>query len=350
TTLAEAGGDNGQLDVILSATNGTGGPITVNFSRGGVAQNNVDYTDIGLSVQIAAGSDRTSIALTGIDDTLLEGDEDLTVTLTGASDAAISIGAPGIVTATVTDDENSLGAVVASLYTVTGSASENPQASGQLLAALSATNATGGPISIWYTIGGTASGGSDYTALSGTAIVADGVTSVAIAIDPIDDVLLEGAEDVVLTVTGTSWPTVAVDAFADTATVTIADDESAAGAVTAWIQAIDLSAYEATDTASIAVILSATNETGAPVTVSFVTGGRAINGTDYANIGSSVQIANSAISTVITLSPTDDNLFEDTEDIVVTLTGASSAAITRAAPYSVTATIIDDEADQATDN
>ncbi|RMG53078.1 MAG: hypothetical protein D6717_11440, partial [Gammaproteobacteria bacterium] len=269
--------------------------------------------------------------------------------LTGASSAAITRAAPYSVTATIIDDE----ADQATDNVVTVSASDPTGAEpgvddGQWTLTLSRVNHTPSPILVNYALGGTASAPGDYAALTGTTWIDVGQSTTTVTLDVLDDVLLEGLETAELTLVSTSHAAVTVSALP--ATVTIADDESAAGAVTAWIQAIDLSAYEATDTASIAVILSATNETGAPVTVSFVTGGRAINGTDYTSIGSSVQIASGAISTVVTITPTDDIFFEDTEDVIITLTGSSSAAITRAAPYSVTATITDDEADQAYDN
>lgn len=46
---------------------------------------------------------------------------------------------------------------------------------------------------------GTASPGSDYTALTGSVIISAGSNTAVITVTPIDDALIEGAETVVVT-------------------------------------------------------------------------------------------------------------------------------------------------------
>ena len=80
-----------------------------------------------------------------------------------------------------------------------------------------------------YSVGGSATSGSDFAALSGTVTILAGSTSATINVATIDDALVEASEDVIVTLTGISSgdPQVTIDASNDDATVTIADNDSA---------------------------------------------------------------------------------------------------------------------------
>jgi phosphodiesterase/alkaline phosphatase D-like protein/arylsulfatase A-like enzyme len=79
------------------------------------------------------------------------------------------------------------------------------------------------PLTFDYTISGTATNGVDYTKLTGTATIPAGQSSVNIPVTPIDDALVEGNENVTLTLaSGASYNT---DASKSTASVTIIDNE-----------------------------------------------------------------------------------------------------------------------------
>src|SRR5262249_55061845 len=76
------------------------------------------------------------------------------------------------------------------------------------------------PLTVQYTVGGTATAGTDYTALSGSVTIAAGQDSADISITPLADAVAEGSETVVLTLSSASGYTVA---STTPATVTIAD-------------------------------------------------------------------------------------------------------------------------------
>ncbi|MBU7583345.1 MAG: esterase-like activity of phytase family protein, partial [Nostoc sp. TH1S01] len=74
-----------------------------------------------------------------------------------------------------------------------------------------------------YTVGGTATNGSDYDSLTGTATIAAGSSYVDIAVKPIDDNLVEGNETVTLTlVDGNNYDLARTNT---TATVSISDSD-----------------------------------------------------------------------------------------------------------------------------
>ena len=84
--------------------------------------------------------------------------------------------------------------------------------------------APAGGLTLSYSVGGTATAGSDYTALSGTVTVAANASSATVTVTVLDDSTVEGDETVELTLTAGSGYT--VSATAGSATVTISDDDS----------------------------------------------------------------------------------------------------------------------------
>ena len=65
-------------------------PLTVNFTVGGTATSGSDYTAIGTTVTFAAGSATATKTVSVIDDSLVEGDETVMVTL--ASGTGYTVG------------------------------------------------------------------------------------------------------------------------------------------------------------------------------------------------------------------------------------------------------------------
>ena len=81
---------------------------------------------------------------------------------------------------------------------------------------------TNGSIVVNYTVTGTATNGSDYSALAASVTIPNGSSTVNVTVTPIDDALAEGNETVVLTIiSGANYD---IGLF-DSAIVTIADNE-----------------------------------------------------------------------------------------------------------------------------
>ena len=66
------------------------------------------------------------------------------------------------------------------------------------------TGDTSLPLTVFYTVGGTATAGSDYAALSGTVTIAAGDAAAVIPVVPIDDPIVESNETVIVAVTPAS--------------------------------------------------------------------------------------------------------------------------------------------------
>jgi len=77
------------------------------------------------------------------------------------------------------------------------------------------------PLTIVYTVSGTATAGADFAALAGTVTFAAGATAVDVVVTPGDDATTEKAETVVVTLT----PSAAYEVAGGAATLTIADND-----------------------------------------------------------------------------------------------------------------------------
>jgi hypothetical protein len=78
-----------------------------------------------------------------------------------------------------------------------------------------------------------------------------------------------------------------------------------------------------------------------PLDVSYTMSGVATNGTDYQTISSSIHFADGEISKTITVTPTQDIIYEGPETVVLTIGAGASYAV--GSPSSATVTITDDE-------
>ena len=87
---------------------------------------------------------------------------------------------------------------------------------------VSRAGSTSGELTVLYSIGGTATPGSDYVALAGSVTIADGRDSATITVTPVDDRVEDGTESVVLTLLPNDAYRVGAS---DTASVDIADDD-----------------------------------------------------------------------------------------------------------------------------
>jgi tartrate-resistant acid phosphatase type 5 len=88
----------------------------------------------------------------------------------------------------------------------------------------SRTGGTSTPLAVNYTVGGTATAGSDYVALPGTVTIPAGASSATVTVTPLDDTLVERTETVTVSLASS---TAYNFGSPSSATVSIADNDSA---------------------------------------------------------------------------------------------------------------------------
>ncbi len=190
------------------------------------------------------------------------------------------------------------------------------------------------PLTVFYSIGGSAENGVDYTSLTQPLTIPVGATSADIVIDPIDDNLIERTESVVITIE----PPICIDIYppppecyrvgeSSRAMAYILDDEVATNLPpVVTIAARDASAAETgSDTATF--IVSRSGSTDLALTVFYAVTGSAENGVDYTRIAESVTIPVGASSAAIVIEPIDDKLIERMESVMLTIEAPGCIAI-----------------------
>ncbi len=336
-TATEAGTtNNGTFTVDLGLVNATGSAIVVNFTRTGTATHVTDYANIGTSVSIANGQQTGTVTIDPVDDALVEGTE--TVILTLAAGTGYVVGAPNTATVNITDNDSYTATITATDDTATEAGTTN---NGTFTVDLGLVNATGSAIVVNFTRSGTATHVTDYANIGTSVSIANGQQTGTVTIDPVDDALVEGTETVILTLAaGTGY----VVGAPNTATVNITDNDS----YTATITATDDTATEAgtTNNGTFTVDLGLVNATGSAIVVNFTRTGTATHVTDYANIGTSVSIANGQQTGTVTIDPVDDALVEGTETVILTLAAGTGYVV--GAPNTATVNITDNDSYTAT--
>ena len=174
-----------------------------------------------------------------------------------------------------------------------------------------------------YTVGGTATAGTDYTALSGTVTVPAGSTNAAIDVTGIvADSLVEGTETVTVTLTGitASDPGITIDGANDSDSIDVLDGDAA--------QLSIAGTTDGNETGPVDGVLTVTQSTTAvsDTVISYTGGGTATAGTDYTSLSGSVTVpAGSTSATIDVTGIVADSLVEGTETVTVTLTGITAS-------------------------
>ncbi len=313
----------------------------INYSVTGTAGSGSDFTALSGSVTILAGSTSALIDVATIDNTILEDNETVIVTLTGTDDADVTVNtASGANTAAVTIADDDTATVGISANDPTAA---EPGDDGQFTVTMTA--ASDKDTIVNYSVTGTAGSGDDFTVLSGSVTILAGSTSALIDVATVDDAILEDNETVIVTLTGTDDSDVSIDTApgANTATVTIADDDTATVAITAN----DPSAAEPSDNGQFTVTMSAASDKDTVINYSVT--GTAGSGSDFTALSGSVTILVGSTSAVIDVATVDNAILEDNETVIVTLTGTDDADVTvDTAPGANTATVTIADDDIAT--
>ncbi|MEK7424495.1 MAG: Calx-beta domain-containing protein, partial [Actinomycetota bacterium] len=220
-------------------------------------------------------------------------------------------------------------------------AGETATNNGQFTVSLTQTSST--PTVVSYTLtGSTATAGTDYAALTGSVTIPDGETAATIDVSGIvDDAIVEADETVIVTLTGiTSGDpqiTLDPDAADRTATVSIADNDSATVSITKITDGA-----EPSTNGLFRVTQSAMSSTNTVINYSVDGASTATAGSDYTTLSGTVTILAGQTAVDISVPVINDAIVEGTETVVVNLTtfGAHDPDITfDPTPANLTATV-----------
>jgi large repetitive protein len=218
-------GDTGTTTLSLPVTlsGPSGREVDVDYATSdGTANAGSDYTATCGTLVFAVGETSKQIHITVAGDYADEGDETLTVTLSGLFNAD-----PGTLAATGTITNDDAGP---KLSVANATVAEGNSGTTSLAFTVSMTPASLTDVTVDYaTADGTATEGSDYVAASGTLTIRAGQTSGSVVVDVNGDTAIEPNETLTLSL---SDPVGAKIVPPVTATGTIADDDRIATAIT----------------------------------------------------------------------------------------------------------------------
>ncbi|MGN6511266.1 MAG: Calx-beta domain-containing protein, partial [Chitinophaga sp.] len=317
TTLHE--GNTSKVKLSLPAGITTATPIAINLAADPAFNAvNADFTITPAAV-IAKDDQEVTIDLTAIQDNTKESDETLRL-------AGIAAGFTVTPSAPLNIPGDPAPALNVTVVKTTDAA--EPVTNGAFSIQLTGGATAPYDITVQYDLSGNATPDADFTALSGTAVIKAGASSVPVPLEVKNDKVVEGTENVQIQLTSASFQyfgnTIAATLDAvKTASMNITDDETA-GDLSILIEKI-ADATEPATPGSVRVRFTQTDITATvPVTVTYTIDGNATPGTDYVSLTGTATIPAGKKEAVIAITPKDDILLEGTETVDIELTAASS--------------------------
>lgn len=293
--------------------------LVIYYTVSGTAAPGVDYTALAGVAAIPDGETSTTIPFTVLDDSDVETNESVVVTL--ASNAAYNIsGSPA--TVTIVDDDPTTVTIIASDNTAREGGGNN--------AAFTVTRQGGlaANFTVGYAVSGTASNGVDCVLLSGTVTILAGRATATITVAPVNDAAVEGPET--MTCALLASPTCNVG-NPSSASVTILDDE---------LPTITLGVPDATasepGTGTGAFLFARAGATNDSLTVFFTVTGTATPGADYVPLGDRIVIPAGSSNATLVVTALDDAFAESPERILVAIATDAAYGIGTATPQLVT--------------
>jgi len=192
---------------------------------------------------------------------------------------------------------------------------------------------------VTYVVTGTASLGTDYSAITGTKTLPALSNSVDINIDVIDDNLIEPLEIVTMELTGKNGGIGTINVNTTPANLSIQDDEEAS--VFVYVQHY---VYEPDTNGFFRIRLDGgVSETDTEIDVSFA--GVATQGVDYQNMPTSVTIPALSIDVDIPITVIDDIDSESDEEITISLDSVNNPLISISSMTPLVSKIFDNDTD-----
>ena len=141
------------------------------------------------------------MTVTPVDDTAVEPDETVVVTLRAS--AAYTVGAASSATVTIQSDDVVVVPPTATIA-ATDPIGDGTSARRRGQYTVTRTGATTAALTVNYTVGGTATAGSDYAALTGSVQIPAGAAAATVTVTPVNDSAVEPDETVVVTLSASA--------------------------------------------------------------------------------------------------------------------------------------------------
>lgn len=320
--LAAPGAQANTGTFVVTRSGDTTAALTVYYAVSGThnagvpATHGVDYDALAGMLVIPAGQTQASVTILPRFDNFGEGPENVVLRL-GSGSTLYQVGAASSATVTIADFAGDLPQVD---VIQTANAAE-PGTNGQFR--ITARGAGTGSLVVNYTISGTATSGTDFTALSGTTTLTlnNGLAVTSnISVVPLADTAAEEWETIILTIT----PSVTYQSFGPTssATMRLLDDEQPTVFVETQVGTGGnaFTVTEGTVSNPTKFWVSRDGPQNVAVTVNYTMSGTATSGTDYTALSGSVTIPSGTQGVDVPVAIINDTDFEGSETIILNVT------------------------------
>ena len=326
--VSVAEGASGVANAVFTVTlsQASGRTVSVAFATAaGSASAGTDYVTTSGTLTFDPGVVTRTINVPVLGDQLNEADENYTVSLSGATNATV---ADPTGAGTITNDDPLPSISIGDVTLAEGhSGTQNAVFS------ITLSPVSGRPVTVAYaTANGTASAGSDYTAVSGIATIPAGSTAATVSVAVTGELAIELDERFLVNLSAPTNATIAdAQAFG-----TIQNDDAPA------LTIADVSVTEGSAGTTAAVFqVTLTGPTSETVTVDYATSnGTATAPSDYASASGTLTFDPGITSRTLQVAVAGDGTNEAPETFTVTLSNASGIGIARAV---ATGTIVDDD-------
>ncbi len=345
-------------------------PLTVRYQIAGTAIEDTDYSTLGTSTgeslrtfDFAAGASTFTIRVDPTADAVVEGDETVSLTLLpaglGYGNTEYIVNNSAAVLGTIIDGGLPLPVIDISL--ASASVTEDGQAN--LVYRFTRSGSTNQPLTIRYSVGGTAaftadyaqSGGNGFTDNTGSITFAANSNTVLLAVDPVADTVSESDETVVLTLVDD--PTYTINSSSSSSSGTIVDvPPIVIGTPPTISLAVNQASANEDSMTSLTYTFTRTGSTQDPLTVSYRVGGTANRLSGAANATSdyvlntsvagsihTVTFSTGSNTTTISATPTSDRIIEGDETVELTLVPAGNGQYIIGTTAAVVGTILDQD-------
>jgi acetyl esterase/lipase len=311
----------GPVTVTVTRSGAIGGSTVATYTTvNGSALSGDDFTATAGTLTFAPGETQKTISVPLVNDSVSEPSETFTVTLS-ASGAVITSGTANI---RIEDDD------VQAVFSLDTTPADLVESSGSVLVTFRRTGDTTHQGTVGYTtVNGTATGGSDYVAQSGTMVFGVGETVKTTTVGLLNDSLTEGTETFSVQLMNPVGGTLG----RATHTISILDDDQVATPPT---YRFSPTFYEVSEGAgSVTVTMLREGNLSAPSVVNYSTApsccggvGAATTGVDYLEVSGTLSFAAGQASKTISIPILQDNLVETAESFRVGVAGAFYPEVT----------------------
>ncbi|MBE9175137.1 DUF4114 domain-containing protein, partial [Synechocystis salina LEGE 06155] len=312
------------IDVTFTIDKASAFETVIEYVLKGTATEGTDYAPLAnKTLSIPAGSTSITITIDPTADNNFESDETVIVEIVRAATNGQNLSQTNhSVTATITNND---ALPTASLAVAPASVAENGSAG--LVYTVTLDKASAFDTTINYTLGGTATAGTDYQnqTLTGTLTIQAGRTSQSFTVNPINDNLFEGAETVIAKLINgtTNNIPIIISSTNGEATGSI-NDNDAATPPTVSIAVAPSNIQEKSSKGQLVYTITLDKASAFATTVDLDITGTATEGTDYKTVNKQVTIAAGQTSTSFAVRAINDNISEGQETVIATITGGTT--------------------------